>query len=128
LFKGQVVKVDDDFLGESVFISHGTYDSNGSQLHTVYGHIKHGIHIHPGENLSEGDIIGVIADARKSGGVIPSHLHVSIAWIPNTVHPQELGWQMMSDPTRTVLLDPLCIIECPYSIVSGTVSPTSKCI
>jgi len=119
IFKGQVIKVDDDFLGESVFVSHGNYDSNGSQLHTIYGHIKPRAHICPGEILSEGDIIGVIADARKSGGVIPHHLHVSVAWISNTVHSQELGWQMMGDLTKVVLLDPLCVIECPYSIVSG---------
>src|SRR4030042_5811741 len=117
LFNGHVVKINDDFLGESVFISHGIYDLNGSQLYTIYGHVKHGDHIHPGEKLNEGDSIGVIADKIKSGGVIPQHLHISVAWITNTVHPQELGWQMMDDPTMVTLIDPLYVIECPYSIV-----------
>jgi len=118
IFKGQVVKVGEDFLGESVFVSHGAYDSNGSQLHTIYGHIKACDHIRPGERLSEGDIIGSIADARKSDGEVPHHLHVSVAWIPSTVHSQELRWQMVGDLTKVVLLDPLRVIECPYSIAS----------
>ncbi len=119
IFKGRIVKLGDDFLGESVFVSHGAYDSDGSRLHTIYGHIKPRDRMRLGERLSEGDIIGTIADARKSGGAIPPHLHVSVAWIPDTVHSQELGWQIVSDPAKVVLLDPLCVIECPYSIVAG---------
>lgn len=119
IFNGQVVKVDDDFLGKSVFVSHGAYDSNGSQLHTIYGHLKPHDHICPGERLNEGDIIGSISDGGKSNGVAPCHLHVSVAWIPNTLCSQELGWHMMGDPDRIVLLDPLSVIECPYSIVSS---------
>jgi hypothetical protein len=69
--RGQVVKVGDDFLGQSVFVSHGAYDNDGSQLHTIYGHIKPRGRMDPGERLSDGDIIGTIADARKSGGAIP---------------------------------------------------------
>ena len=119
IFTGQIVKVGDDFLGESVFVSHGAYESDGSQLHTIYGHIKPRDHMRPGERLSEGDVIGTIADARKGGGSIPPHLHVSVAWIPNTVRSQELGWQIVGDLAKVVLLDPLSVIECPYSIVAG---------
>ena len=119
IFTGQIIKVSDDFLGESVFVGHGAYDSNGSQLYTIYGHIKPGNNIRPGKRLSEGDIIGVITDTGNSEVVIPHHLHVSVAWIPNTMHVPELGWQTISDPARVVLLDPLSVIECPYSIISG---------
>jgi hypothetical protein len=118
ILEGQVAKVSEDFLGESVFVSHGVYDANGSQLYTIYGHIKPANHIRPRERLSEGDIIGVIADTRNSRVAIPRHLHVSVAWIPDTTPMPELGWQMINDPTKVVLLDPLSVIECPYSIVS----------
>ncbi|MFP4641445.1 MAG: peptidoglycan DD-metalloendopeptidase family protein [Dehalococcoidia bacterium] len=113
---GQVVKVNDDFLGESVFVSHSAYNSNGCQLHTIYGHIKPHDYICSGERVGEGDIIGSLTDARKSGGGVPYHLHISIAWIPKTFSPQELGWQTVGDNTEVVLLDPLRVIECPYSI------------
>jgi len=119
IFTGQIIKVSDDFLGESVFVGHGAYDSNGSQLYTIYGHIKPSNNIRPGKRLSEGDIIGVITDTGNSEVVIPHHLHVSVAWIPNTMHVPELGWQTINDPTKVVLLDPLSVIECPYSIISG---------
>ena len=119
IFTGQIIKVSDDFLGESVFVGHGAYDSNGSQLYTIYGHIKPSNNIRPGKRLSEGDIIGVITDTGNSEVVIPRHLHVSVTWIPNAMHVPELGWQTINDPTKVVLLDPLSVIECPYSIISG---------
>ncbi len=118
LFNGQVATVTDDFLGESVFVSHDAYDSNGSQLYTVYGHMKLGSRVRPGERLLEGDIIGVIADTGNREIATPDHLHISVAWIPHTVHVPERGWQAISDPMKVVLLDPLSVIRWPYSIVS----------
>jgi murein DD-endopeptidase MepM/ murein hydrolase activator NlpD len=118
MFTGKIIKVSDDFLGESVFVGHGVYNSNGGQLYTIYGHIKPGNNIRQGKRLSEGDIIGVITDTGNSDVAIPHHLHVSVAWIPDTMHVSELGWQTINDPARVVLLDPLSVIECPYSIVS----------
>jgi len=121
IFEGQVMKVSHDFLGKSVFVGHDAYASNGSQLYTIYSHIKPGNHIRPGERLSEGDIIGVIADTRNSGAVIPHHLHVSVAWISNNVRLPELGWQALNDASNVVLLDPLAVIECPFSIVPSLI-------
>lgn len=118
LFDGQIVKIEDDFLGESVFIGHSIYNSNGSQLYTIYGHIKHDVHIYPGEKVNGGDVIGIIADARKGSTVVPHHLHLSVAWIQDDINQKEIGWQMMGDSTRVILSDPLYIIECPYSIVA----------
>jgi hypothetical protein len=118
IFEGQVVKVTDDFLGESVFVGHDAYDSNGRRLYTIYGHIKPGRHISPRESLGEGDTIGVIAKTGNRRAAIPRHLHISVAWIPDIMPVSELGWQTINDPTKVVLLDPLNVIECPYSIVS----------
>ncbi|MFC1977039.1 peptidoglycan DD-metalloendopeptidase family protein [Chloroflexota bacterium] len=119
IFKGKIVKVVDDFLGASVFVSHSDYESDGSQLLTIYGHIRPRDHMRPGERLSEGDIIGTIANAKGSSGAILSHLHISVAWIPNTMHSQELSWQIVGDITKVMLLDPLSVIECPHSIALG---------
>ncbi len=119
VFAGQIIKVSDDFLGQSVFVGHDVYDSDGRQLYTIYGHIKPGNNIRPGKRLSEGDVIGVITGTGDSEAFTPRHFHVSVAWIPNIMHVPELGWQTINDPTRVVLLDPLSVIECPYSIVSG---------
>jgi len=118
IFEGQVVKISADFLGKSVFIRHSACDFSKRQLYTIYGHIKPGNRIRPGERLGEGDIIGLIADTGNSGTVIPPHLHISIAWIPTTMLVPELGWQTINDPTKVMLIDPLSVIECPYAIIS----------
>lgn len=118
IFEGQVIKVSDDFLGESVFIGHDACDSNGNRLYTIYGHIKPVNHIRSRKRMSEGDVVGVIAVTGNSGVAIPHHLHVSVAWIPDTMPVSELGWQTINDPARVMLQDPLSVIECSYSIVS----------
>ncbi|MFC2069377.1 hypothetical protein ACFLTP_10295 [Chloroflexota bacterium] len=119
IFKGQVMKVDDDFLGESLFVSHDHYDNDGSQLYTIYSHIKSCGRMCLGEGLEENDIIGTIADTKKSVGVVPPHLHVSVVWVPKSVRSRELGWEIISSHTEVTLIDPLRVIECPYSIVAS---------
>ncbi len=119
IFEGEVAKVCDDFLGQSVFVRHSDCHSDGSQLHTIYGHLKPLSRICQGKRLAEGTIIGTIADTGKSGAAIPPHLHISVAWISNTVSPGELSWRTVGDPEKVVLVDPLPVIKCPYSIVAG---------
>jgi hypothetical protein len=68
--------------------------------------------------LNEGDIIGTLANTEKNDGSIPYHLHISVAWIPNTLRSQKPGWEMMSDPEKVTLIDPLHVIECPHSVLS----------
>ncbi len=119
IFEGEIMKVDDDFLGKSIFVSHGFYDNQGSRLYTIYGHIKPYDLMHAGKELREGDIIGTIADTRKKSGSVPSHIHISVAWIPNTLRSQELDWKVLGDLSIVTLLDPLSVIICPYSIVDS---------
>ncbi len=117
IFNGQVVKVDEDFLGQSLFVRHGVFGSDGSRLYTIYGHTQPGCGIRPGQKLSEGDIIGAVADTGRSHASMLPHLHVSVAWIPDAVSQQELDWQVLADPARAALLDPLHVIECPHSTI-----------
>jgi hypothetical protein len=119
IFSGRVVKVSKDFLGESVFVSHNAYNLNGSRLHTIYAHIRPHGRIRPGEVLSDGGIIGVLADTGEDNGTVPYHLHISVAWIPDTVPSQELDWHMLDEDAGIVLLDPLHVIRCPYTVISG---------
>ncbi|MFC1953293.1 peptidoglycan DD-metalloendopeptidase family protein [Chloroflexota bacterium] len=116
IFSGKIVKVSEDFLGASVFVSHNNYERDGSRLHTIYGHVNPSERIYTGEKLGENDIIGTIADARKNSESVHSHLHISVAWIPDSIKSQELGWQIISHYPEVMLLDPLRVIEFPYSI------------
>ncbi|MEJ2740762.1 MAG: peptidoglycan DD-metalloendopeptidase family protein [Dehalococcoidia bacterium] len=119
MFGGRVVKVTKDFLGESVFISHNVYNLNGSRLHTIYGHIRPYDRIRPGEGISAGGVIGVLAGSGESNRAVPHHLHISVAWIPDTVQSQELDWGLIDEQAGIVLLDPLQVIKSPYTIMSG---------
>ena len=119
IFDGRVVKVCKDFLGESVFVSHNIYNLNGSRLYTIYGHTRPHDSIRSGEELSAGGVVGVLAGTRENNGTIPHHLHISVAWIPDTVLSQELDWEVITEQDGIVLLDPLQVIKCPYTIMSG---------
>jgi hypothetical protein len=118
IFAGQVVNICDDYLGKSVFIRHDLYFSTGSSLYTIYDHIKPDGHLNSGVKLTEGDISGILNNKRKNTGVIPHHIHISIAWIPDNLNPEKFGWQMLGDGKVVMLPDPLDTIKCPYSISS----------
>lgn len=113
IFEGRIEKLVDDFLGKSVFVSHEKYRRNDNRLYTIYGHISPADNIQNGELLKEGEIIGTIAGAGEN---IHPHLHISAAWISDTVIPDDLDWEVINNTSEITLLDPLSIIELPYSI------------
>jgi murein DD-endopeptidase MepM/ murein hydrolase activator NlpD len=114
IFSGRVMSVIDDFLGRSVFVKHAAGRS-GRHLYTIYGHLKPSPGTQTGMDLSEGDIIGTIADAREKRATIRSHLHISVAWVPDSLQPEELDWRVIADPDRVELIDPLRVIDCPHT-------------
>lgn len=118
MFDGLVVTTCNDFLGESVFVRHDFTNSNKSRLYTIYGHIKPDSAIYQGQRLAEGDIIGILSNKRNDTGVVPYHLHISIAWISDMLKQNNLEWQILRNENMVRLLDPLKIIKCPYSTSS----------
>ena len=117
MYEGEVVKIGDDFLGRSVYISHSIYDSHGRQLLTIYGHTRPHDGIHPGRVLSEEDVLGAIADPGKRRGEIPPHIHISVAWVPRSLCYEKFDWETIGDPGIVALLNPLDVIACRYSIL-----------
>lgn len=122
MFDGVIVKIGDDFLGKSVYVKHSALDGQGTQLHTIYGHMKPGDGIHEGHVLKEGDVLGTVADARNRRAGILSHLHVTVAWIPDSLPPSDLDWKTIADPHMVSLLDPLTITGGEYSIMENALS------
>ena len=117
IFDGEVVKVCEDFLGKSIFVRHQTLRMGTSHLFTIYGHTQPRQSFEPGMQIAEGDIIATVADARVKGAPMPSHLHVSLAWIPDSLSPEMLSWKYIGGRRGLVLLDPLKVLDLPYSIV-----------
>ncbi|MBI2836607.1 MAG: hypothetical protein HYX85_02815 [Chloroflexi bacterium] len=118
MFDGEVVNVIDDFLGKSVFVRHGGFETEGCHLYTIYGHIVPSDSAVPGSVLAKGSVIGVISAGRRNDAADIAHLHMSVAWIPDSVNAGDLDWNTVGDPTRVVLIDPLGVITWRYSIVA----------
>ncbi len=61
-FAGEIVKIDPDFLGKSIYISHAIFDDRGRQLYSAYGHTTPLDSLKIGSNVAEGETIAVISD------------------------------------------------------------------
>jgi len=108
---GEVVSVVEDFLGASVFVAHARRDSQGRQLHTIYGHIDPRAGLAPGSFLADGDAVGTIADASRRKTAAPPHLHITLALIDRGGRPEPLDWDALRDRSRVLLLDPMIIMK-----------------
>ncbi len=116
IYSGEIIRICDDFLGQSIFVGHDTYDGNGNRLYTVYGHTIPLRGIDRGKAVSEGSIIATIAGVKRGKATVPSHLHISIAWIPETLPSKMLNWKTIDDRRMVNLLDPLKVIACKYTV------------
>jgi len=107
IYDGKIVRIDDDFLGKTVYVGHGIYNDNGNSLYTVYGHTSPFRDITEGKELREGEAFATIADVGMRKTVIPPHLHLSVAWIPEAFSCARLNWDTMSNPNIVTLCNPL---------------------
>jgi murein DD-endopeptidase MepM/ murein hydrolase activator NlpD len=122
MFDGEVTKIEKDYLGQSVYVSHGTDDGHGRRLWTMYGHMRPSDHIKPGERVRQGDIIASLTEKRgKTTGPRP-HLHLTMAWVSQERAFRELNWETLHDPGIAILLDPLNAMDCPYRILDPDAS------
>ena len=60
-FAGQVVKIDRDFLGKSIYISHAIYTDDGRQLLSTVGHTVPRDGLQTGQQVAAGEIIAAVA-------------------------------------------------------------------
>ena len=117
MFDGEVTKIEKDYLGQSVYVSHAIDDGHGRRLWTMYGHMRPSDHIKPGERVRQGDIIASLTEKRgKTTGPRP-HLHLTMAWVSPERALRELNWETLHDPEIATLLDPLHAMDCPYRIL-----------
>ena len=111
IFGGEVVSVVDDFLGASVFVAHARRDSQGRQLHTIYGHLDPRAGLVPGSFLADGDAVGTLADTTRRKTAAPSHLHLTLALIDCEGRLERLDWNALRDRSRVLLFDPMIIMK-----------------
>ena len=112
---GTVIAVCDDFLGRSVFLEH----LSGGMI-SVYAHIIPLKTIGPGSGISEGGVIGRVADTTGRKNRMPAHLHVTVMKIPEGLPGEQLNWNFICGSGRVKLFDPLTVLVCPsFRILPG---------
>ena len=95
---GKVVAVLDDFLNKTVVVRHpNVTNGNGDVFYAFYSHIhpESGL---PGCPVVKGQLLGRIAKSKTSG--TPAHLHLTGAWIPQHMPPDEIRMDYI-DPAFT---------------------------
>ena len=107
MFPGRVVQLHQDFLNWSVYIRHDQFCRDGAVLHAVYGHVqpKEKEPVCIGKEVGAGEPVAVLAAYPRS--TVPLHLHFTVAWVPKSIPPHQLNWQMLSENQQIILLDPL---------------------
>jgi hypothetical protein len=116
MYEGKIVLIHDDFLGKSIYVSHDMHDGNMNILHTIYGHTVPLNTLHTEKTLSEGEIIATISDAGMKKNIHP-HVHVTVAWLPESFAYEKLNWEVLCNPHIATLCNPLEFINCKYRAV-----------
>jgi murein DD-endopeptidase MepM/ murein hydrolase activator NlpD len=84
---GEIVAFLDDFLGKTVVVRHPwIVDQTGGVFHTLYSHIRPSdLSLAP---VAKGGLLGHVGKSGASGA--PAHLHLTGAWIPQSIPANEL--------------------------------------
>jgi hypothetical protein len=107
MYDGEIDRVFDDFLGQSVLVAHDIY-SDKARLYSVYAHVFPGNRAMVGDKVKAGDIIASISPGN--GNLIPPHLHISVLWVRRPF-PERVGWTTITDPEIATLCNPLDFME-----------------
>jgi murein DD-endopeptidase MepM/ murein hydrolase activator NlpD len=109
-FAGQVVKIDRDFLGKSIYISHAIYSDDGRQLLSAVGHTMPRDGLKTGQQVAAGEIIAAVAGVPGNKTNLPPHLHLTFAWVPVDFRLDQLTWDNLGHDAWIRLIDPLAVI------------------
>ncbi len=114
LYQGSIVKIFDDFLGQSIIMEHRF--PNGDPFCSIYGHIKPHRSIHAGSDINEGDIVATInGPGISKTGILP-HIHLSIGLLSRDMSADRLDWDRIVDPDVMTLVDPLAVLDGKYAV------------
>ena len=112
-FAGEIIKIDRDFLGKSIYLGHEICAADGRQLYTAYGHTRPVASLQVGNRVAAGEIIATIAAASGRKTRVLPHLHLTLAWMPVPIAPDRLDWQNLGRYPDITLIDPLSVCPTP---------------
>jgi|WetSurSiteA1Bulk_404760.scaffolds.fasta_scaffold00674_8 hypothetical protein len=119
LADGEIVAILDDYLNKTVVVSHQKIrNGEGDSFFTVYSHI------HPAGNtlrpVAQGQELGHVAKSRNVGA--PAHLHLTGAWIPESIHPNEITMDLIHPAFMPIVLinfNSLLVVSRQWAVGSG---------
>jgi hypothetical protein len=76
--------------------------------------------IERGVILEEGEIVGSISGTEDKRLKILPHVHISVAWIPESFPAENLEWKIMNESSDIILLNPLDVLNSDYTILHQT--------
>ena len=103
-----------DYLGQAIVIEHEKLDSATARLISFYAHTKPQTNIETGLIVKQGDIIATLADTSHSKANIIPHLHFSLGYPFKSFSYDGFVWNIIRDPQKIILLDPLPVIDWPF--------------
>lgn len=105
-----------DYLGQAIIVEHNNINGETSNFITVYAHTKPQGNIQPGLEVIKGAIIATIADTTHSKAKLLPHLHLSVAIPAPNLSYEKFVWNIMRDPAKIALRDPLTLLKADYHI------------
>ncbi len=99
---GKIIKIIPDFIGHSLFAEHVKNPGGGKRLFIIYGHMTPEAGIE-NRQLESGCVIGRLAPSK---GVVPTHLHISIALVPEDIPLEALDWETLDAAQGVLFSDP----------------------
>ena len=116
-FAGTVVKINGDFLGQSIFLAHDIEPMAGRRLYTALGHTTPRQSLAAGQSVAEAEIIASVSAPVNRKTSVPPHLHLTLAIIPDSVAPEQLTWNYLGTGTEILLLNPLDVFPTKFIVI-----------
>ena len=114
---GRIISVVEDFLGFSIFQAHDIFDSSRRRLCTAYGHTEPLKDVSASMMVGRGDVIAKVSQSGNRQSIVPAHLHITTAWIPDQMLDEGLDWGMFNSSEDVAMINPLDFIISSYVIM-----------
>ena len=118
---GVVRAIFTDYLGQAVIIEHDNLAGGTRKILSVYAHTLPRSHVRIDGVVKEGDIIASIADTGRSKSNILPHLHFSLGLPSPSLSYDDFEWNIMRNPNKIVLLNPLDVFEFPHRTMASDI-------
>ena len=111
-FNGEIVKIEKDFLGKSIYLRHDIFADGTRQLYTILGHTHPFPGVSVGAKVAAGEVMAQLAGVPQKTNVLP-HLHLTLAWIPVAFNPEQLNWRHLAEDRMITFIDPFSVLSTP---------------